>query len=209
MENEIIELWKKLKIIEVVFVFNCGGDSMEGTEIIIETVNGQIENEEIYNYIDTNVYSHVEFYEVSDGYYMGETGKVYITLNEDSEFEYAKEAESIYSYVITEQTEIELNQYQLEFMNNYVHSFGKGTVDSDFSWNYKKDFVLTDELINVKNSIVKHILQVNEDYEFNTTLEIDDVDNIIIEYDPEESKLDSQNITVNLTTLAYRYEGSY
>jgi hypothetical protein len=214
MQDKIIELWKELKITEVIFTFDCGGDSMGNTAISIETENGEIENKEIESYFDNQVYNNVTFYEVSDGHYLGESGTVSITLNEDIHddlnFEYAKTAKAEFSETVDKQVELELTPDQLDFINKYVDSFGRSRwADEQIIWNYTKDFVLTDELIATRESIAELAYDAADNCEFDTSLEINEDDYVAIHYELSTSKSESNKITIDLTTEAYRYEDSY
>jgi len=147
--KDIIKLWKKLGIQEVEFEFDCGGDSMGSTEIRIYTNksnNETIENETISDFIDDEVYKHVDFYVNSDGHYSGESGIVYIHLDDDEEsLTYYKCGRSNYNEMHTEKVDVLLSDEEVQFLNEFVSSFGGG-MDEIFGVNYKKDFILTDEL---------------------------------------------------------------
>ena len=83
--NEMIELWKKLDIQRCEMEFSCGGDSMNETDFkFFNSQNKQVDGEELEGYFENEVYNEVEFYEVSDGHYMGEFGQVEITLEEEA-----------------------------------------------------------------------------------------------------------------------------
>lgn len=148
-QEQAVELWKSLGIAEAIFNFNCGGDSMGDTDIVLEKENGEsVENEELANYFDSEVYKNVDFYVDSDGHYQGESGTVTITLNEDDDtenpfFDYSKEALSEYSETVMTITEFELNEKQLKFIKENVENIN-GSKDG-FVINYKKDLILSDE----------------------------------------------------------------
>ena len=83
-ENKIITLWKELGVDYANFEFSCGGDSMNDTSIqIFDDKGSEIDCVEIRDYIDDVIYHKVEFYEASDGHYMGEAGNVEIRLSDD------------------------------------------------------------------------------------------------------------------------------
>ena len=96
--QEIIKVWKELEVDYVNFEFSCGGDSMNETSIkIYNSKNQEIDSNKIRIYIDDVIYHNVEFYEASDGHYLGESGIVKIRLNEDEEdLDYSKTSQSWY-----------------------------------------------------------------------------------------------------------------
>lgn len=147
-EKEAIKLFKELGIVKVNFNFNCGGDSMGDTDIVFEKENGEtVENEDLKNYFDDETYKNVEFYVNSDGHYMGESGTVEITLDEDDEepfFNYCKIAQSEFNETITSIFEAELTKEEIEFINKNVLNINGGE-DGGCNINYKHDFILSDE----------------------------------------------------------------
>lgn len=163
-KEEAIKRWKDLKLKNAVFNFNCGGDSMGQTEVCLYDKNGQIRDTFLEEFFDTEVYNYVEFYVNSDGHYLGESGDVHITLNEDgeiAEFEYSKTSTSEYSEMVTETVEIELTEDEKEFFSNYItningDSYGHTATDG-MVINYSKDFLLTEEKQNILDSIVEKV----------------------------------------------------
>lgn len=212
-KQEIIKLWKELQITQINFEFSCGGDSMNHTQLYIETKNGNIENSEISDYFEDEIYKNVEFYVNSDGYYQGESGNVYITLSEEDEdqsfFEYDKQAQSEFEEEISETVDFELTQEETDFINNYIHSFGKGMFNNvEINWNYKKDFIITEKLNNIMIELSEKLDHLAINHEFYTNLDLCYVDNIGIEVEnPIEIKNNILNVT--LLTRAYRHEYSY
>jgi hypothetical protein len=147
MDKQILERWKDLKIKQGDFKFNCGGDSMGDTELTFEDEAGNVfEDTELANYFEDEVYRNVTFYEASDGHYMGESGNVYITLNdEEDDFEYSKSAQSEYCETESGVVLVPLTDKEFEVLNEYVG----GMANSDWngeSVDYKKDFILTDDI---------------------------------------------------------------
>lgn len=163
-KEEAIKRWKELGIICAEFTFSCGGDSMNETEVCLFDENGQITDTYLEEFFDREVYNHVEFYDNSDGHYLGESGNVKITLNEDgevAEFEYSKYSMSEYSEMVTETVEIELTEDEKEFFSNYItningDAYGDTATDGTVI-NYSKDFLLTEEKQNILDSIVEKV----------------------------------------------------
>ena len=147
MEQKIIEIWKENKVDYIDFVFSCGGDSMNDTELVIYDEDGEvIQNTELSDYFDNEVYKNVEFYEASDGHYIGESGTVVITLNEDEDvpfFNYSKGSTSEWSEWRSTQIEVELTDEEVKFITDNVMNINGGA--NEFSINYKRDFIMTDE----------------------------------------------------------------
>lgn len=170
-EGKIIALekWKEHNVDHVDFIFDCGGDSMGDTNIEIYDKEGKlIEVPEIENYIDEAVYQNVNFYEASDGVYMGESGTVVITLDEDDdeeEFSYSKDSQEEWSEHTTFTEKIELTDEEVEFIDKYVADFNGNMDSGDYNVNYKTDFVQTDELVAVEEALMKKLQDFFEKYE--------------------------------------------
>ena len=147
MEKEqIIKLWKELEVISVDFNFSCGGDSMNDTDIVINTKNGTISNADIETYFDNEVYNKVEFYVNSDGHYQGESGVVVIELEGEgveTDFTYSKQAESEWSEELNTDFGIKLTDKEAEFIKDKILNFN-GDMD-DINVVFKGDLILTDE----------------------------------------------------------------
>lgn len=141
--EEIVKLWKELEITSVEFIFSCGGDSMNETEILIHTDSDEIKNEEIESYIDEEVYKQVEFYVNSDGHYQGESGVVTIELDdEENELVYSKSSESEWNEDITSEIEIPLTDEEIKLLDNISIIGGD---DSDINVIFVGDEFLTDK----------------------------------------------------------------
>lgn len=172
-KEEAIKRWKDLKLENAVFNFSCGGDSMGQTEVCLYSENEQIKDTFLEEFFDTEVYNYVEFYEISDGHYLGESGDVHITLNEYdevAEFEYSKTSTSEYSEMVANTVEIELTEEEKEFFSNYIanidgDSYGDSATDG-MVINYLKDFLLTEEKQNILDSIVEKVTLAPDIVEF-------------------------------------------
>ena len=151
--EEMIKLWKKAEISYAVFTFDCGYDSMNDTSIAfydknrkeIKTKSKELET--LSEYFDDEVYNHIDFYDASDGYYIGERGTVDIELDDEDEdeeyFTYSKSAESMFSNHVSDTLPVKITKEQAEFLKEYVSDMSGGA--SGEETNYKKDFVLTEE----------------------------------------------------------------
>lgn len=164
--QKVIELWKKLEVTSVDFNFSCGGDSMNDTNIEIHTKNGVIQNDEIENYIDNEVYKNVSFYEASDGHYQGEFGVVEVTMETDEDeayFVYNKSTTSEWSEQQSEVVTISLNKEEVEFIKENVLNINGD--DSNLNFVYKDDVFLTDDKVNMLNELDKKISNTIRHYE--------------------------------------------
>jgi len=194
---EIIELWKKLDITKGEFIFSCGGDSMGETEFRFwNSKNEEVESSELEDYFESEVYSEVEFYEVSDGHYMGEYGQVEIILEDDDEdkdewyFSYDKQSQSEWEERFVEVMKYELTDSEVKFLTEKVSSIVGG--EDGEAINYKTDCVLSDEEEELSEKLLKDLSNAADEYEFEGadgeaqewfvfTTSIDDEDEIIIE----------------------------
>jgi hypothetical protein len=172
--NEIIKLWKELNIDRCEMQFSCGGDSMNETEFVLYDTNNEIvENAELTDYFEGEVYREVEFYEVSDGQYMGEFGQVVITLEEDEEdenggvFIYDKQATGEWEDTFSTDITIELNAEERELLLTKVESINGGGWDNELNVNYKDDCVLTDE----EETLLENLLSKIKDESDNAEIE--------------------------------------
>lgn len=163
-----IQLWKEKGIVKGDFEFQCGGDQMNDTTLTFYNEKGEeVECEELADYIDGEIYNQVEFYVNSDGHYQGESGNVYITLEEDEDeedgatFVYDKESESEWSESFTEVGYCDLTPAEAEFVKDKIHSIVGGG-DGE-AINYKKDCILTDE----DEELLKSISDKIEDFAIN------------------------------------------
>ena len=163
-----IQLWKENGIVKGDFEFQCGGDQMNDTTLTFYNEKGEeVECEELANYIDGEIYNQVEFYVNSDGHYQGESGNVYITLEEDEDeedgatFVYDKESESEWNESFTEVGYCDLTPAEAEFVKDKIHSIVGGG-DGE-AINYKKDCILTDE----DEELLKSIGDKIEDFAIN------------------------------------------
>ena len=170
-ENDIIQIWKENNIEKCVMEFSCGGDSMGDTEFILYDNEGnQVSNDDITEYFDHKIYDYVDFYEVSDGHYMGESGTVTIELEEydgESSFTFSKDAQSEFEETFSGTMEFNLTEVEVKLLEEKISNFNKSEWDSQVFINYKDDCVITDEEEVILNDLIKRI----EDDSFNFEIE--------------------------------------
>ena len=120
-KNTAIKLWQKNNIGNAEFHFSCGGDSFNDYhfEIFDKDNNGIQVDEALTDYLTEDIFNRVDFYEASDGHYMGEDGIVTIELDDD-DFSYSKEAESEFEEERTQSGSIKLTDKEVEVMQRLV-----------------------------------------------------------------------------------------
>lgn len=170
MQTEI-KLWEELNIDRCVMEFSCGGDSMNDTEITLyDKDNKVVECEELTDYFDNQVYKEVEFYEVSDGHYMGEYGQVEITLQKDSDdpeewyFGYDKQAQSEWEEAFSDTMYVELSEKENEVLKK-IENINGSPWDSEINVNYKDDCVITEEESNTLDALLERIKTLSDELE--------------------------------------------
>ena len=170
-ENDIIQIWKENNIEKCVMEFSCGGDSMGDTEYTLYDNEGnQVSNDDITEYFDHKIYDYVDFYEVSDGHYMGESGTVTIELDEydgEPSFTFSKDAQSEFEETFSGTMEFNLTEVEVKLLEEKISNFNKSEWDSQVFINYKDDCVITDEEEVILNDLIKRI----EDDSFNFEIE--------------------------------------
>jgi hypothetical protein len=202
--QQMIALWKEKGIVRGEFVFQCGGDQMNDTEIhFYNDKNEEVDCPELEDYIDGEIYNQVEFYVNSDGHYQGEAGVVTIELNDDDEdedFTYSKSSESEWNESFDTTTFFELTKEEFEFFKDYVHSIVGGTDGNRI--NYKRDSILNDDQVEVRDEILSRIEdfacdydiedadgEFNEWYNYSTNLEESNYEADDYEYDESNPSL--------------------
>ena len=162
--QEIIKLWKELGVDYVNFEFSCGGDSMNETSIkIYNSKNQEIDSNKIRIYIDDVIYRNVEFYEASDGHYVGESGNVEIRLSDDEQdLEYSKSSQSEWCERITSKIQVLLTEKEVKFIKDKVLNINgeEGATNT----NYKQDCILNDEEEGFVTSIEDKIENACRDF---------------------------------------------
>ena len=174
--TEAVSEWKKLGIDNANMEFSCGGDSMSDYSFTFYTKNTSavtgrpenisVESEELVLFFDRQIFDDVEFYVNSDGHYIGESGNVVITLNDDEDgFVYDKHSQSEWSESYEETIHIRLSNSEVEFVKNKILNVNGGQ-DGDATFNYKIDCVITDEEEELIETLGKRLENECETYEF-------------------------------------------
>jgi len=197
-KEEVIQLWKENDVNHIDFVFSCGGDSMNDTEIVIyDNKDEIIENKDIADYFDEQVYNAVEFYVNSDGVYMGEDGTVTITLEEvdddEVDFIYSKSSTEEWNETESFSEVINLTDEEVEFIDKYCKDFNGNESEGTNNVNYKTDFIQTDELVAIEENLIAKISDYFDNYEHN-------LDNVSDwnDYEIDCETLDKDNKTVEI-----------
>ena len=170
--NEAIALWKELGITSASMEFSCGGDSMNDYHFNFYNANSEnkeVESSELDSFFDDEVFRNVNFYENSDGHYIGESGTVEISLNEDEEepiFLYYKSAQAEWSESFTDEIVVELTEKEVEFVRTKVLNL-VGSQDGS-SINYKGDCILDNEEEQISDTLLVKITDKVENHEFET-----------------------------------------
>lgn len=168
-KNEVIQevkLWKENNIHECLMEFSCGGDSMNDYSFnFFDNKGKEIICEELKEYFDNEVFNRVEFYECSDGHYIGEFGDVQITLNnEEDGFEYYKRSKSEWSESFSEDFGVSLSEDEIKFLNDKVANMNGG--DGEKNINYKTDCVVTDNEEDIVDSLLERIDDLASEHQF-------------------------------------------
>jgi hypothetical protein len=175
---------------------------MNDTSIeIYDKEDNIIEVPEISDYFDEAVYNNVDFYEASDGHYMGEDGKVIITLTDDEDgFDYCKDSQEEWceNELFTEK--FVLTDEEVDFIDKYVADINGNMSDGDYNVNYKVDFVQTDELIELEQELVKKIENYFDNYDHKLE-EVTGWNTIEVQGDT----LDKENKTIDLEMSFQHY----
>jgi hypothetical protein len=168
VNEQMIDKWKELNIKSCSMEFSCGGDSMNYYTFTFYTNNNKkVDVEELTDYFETEVFNEVEFYEVSDGHYIGEFGVVKITLEEDSQephFSYYKDASCEWSERFFGQMNVPLTDTELSFIKEKVLNMNGGDW-GEANINYKVDCIITDEEEKMMNDLIQKICDESEDFE--------------------------------------------
>ena len=146
--QEIIKKWNEANISYAEFQFSCGGDSMNYTSLSFYDVDGNVVDESgnLESYFEDEVYKNVQFYEASDGHYIGESGYVRIELSDEGdEFYYTKSAEAEWSENKSGEVLVPITDEEFKILDEYILGMANSNWNGA-SVDYKKDFILTDEL---------------------------------------------------------------
>ena len=166
--EEVIKLWKKKKISHAEYDFSCGGDSMNDTELRFYKENKAIkETWGLSDYFEDEVYEKVEFYVDSSDNYPGESGTVTIGLNEDEDgFEYEKSSTEEWLETYSDVLKVEITEEQARFLEEHIRDMsGGGWRGEDI--NYKKDFILTEEIEDIIQKLRDEFQNNLEEWAYN------------------------------------------
>jgi hypothetical protein len=203
VETEVspeVKLWKENKIEECQMEFSCGGDSMNDYSFNFFNKKGkEVICEELKDYFDNKVFSRVEFYEASDGHYIGEFGVVHITLNDDEDdFEYQKSSKSEWSERYSEDIPIGITTEEAKFIKEKVGNMNGG--DGDKNINYKIDCILTDDEEEMVDKLLNRIDDACSEHEFeNEQGEPDDFYTWSTNEDGDEIQIKGDNLYVSVS----------
>ena len=174
--DKILELWKKLNVDEAKFTFSAGGDSMNDTEMALYNEGGErIHDTELEDLLSEEVYNQVNFYEVSDGHYLGEHGEVIIGMDDDGETLYFnKSSRSEYEETATNAEEVKVEDWVKESILAKIDSISGTPYDSVTMWevNYKGDCIFTDKdeealsvfIDAIKTQLLNHDFDIEQGY---------------------------------------------
>jgi hypothetical protein len=167
-----IERWKELKIIYGKFTFDCGGDSMNETELnFYGEKNVQIKNAELEEFIYEEIYKRVDFYVNSDGHYIGENGEVHIQLTDgEDEFHFDKSSVSEWEESYSAELHIDFTQEERDFLFAKVMEMEFSGEDADDAFNgvdiqYKADTILSNKEVELEEALIQKITERAEGYD--------------------------------------------
>lgn len=154
--EEVIRIWKECGVHEAEFHFDCGGDSMNETHWLFLNSNGErIKTSKnlsvIESQLERDVYDRIQFYEASDGHYLGEAGTVNVTLNDEgNDFDMYKSSTEQWSETLSVDQEIDISEELGRILHKKVESIvsvdgwsmtrGLGETER----NYKVDCIISD-----------------------------------------------------------------
>lgn len=162
--KEAIALWKEKNVDRCIMEFSCGGDSMNDYSFVLyDDSDNEVDCKELEDYFENEVFDNVEFYEASDGHYLGESGEVVIML-EDDQFAYHKDSKSEWSEQVNDAFEYPLTDDQFNVVNKYVRNIVGGD-EGDFI-NYRIDFIMTNEINDILQHIKDDIHNLSDEHEF-------------------------------------------
>ena len=173
--SEVLKIWADNGIVEAKTQYSCGGDSMGDMVTFFYTENGEINlgniQDEVSDFHENEMFKEVEFYVNSDGYYMGESGSVITSLNDERDnFDYEKvDAEYEYSESLNETHYIQLSNEEIEVLTKFVHSIS--CLDGAFNVEYLGDAILSDKDIQIIDT-----LKTNLDFEIENWFDNQNVD---------------------------------
>jgi hypothetical protein len=170
-EQDAIQEWKRLGITSCSMPFSCGGDDMNEYSFEFNKVEDgkltTIESSELHNFFEDEVFRRVDFYENSDGHYIGEAGTVEITLNEDDDkpfFDYSKSAESEWHESVTKFVKLDLTEEEKTFLKSKVTRI-EGGDDQETFYAYNGICLLTDAEIDIRAKLSEKLSDIAYSYD--------------------------------------------
>jgi hypothetical protein len=170
-EQDAIQEWKRLGITSCSMPFSCGGDDMNEYSFEFNKVEDgkltTIESSELHNFFEDEVFRRVDFYECSDGHYIGEAGTVEITLNEDDDepsFDYSKSAESEWHESVTKFVKLDLTEEEKTFLKSKVTRI-EGGDDQETFYAYNGICLLTDAEIDIRENLSEKLSDIAYSYD--------------------------------------------
>jgi hypothetical protein len=167
-----IERWKELKIVYGIFTFDCGGDSMNATELnFYGEKDVQIKDAELEEFINEETYKRIEFYVNSDGHYIGENGEVHIKLaDEEDDFEFDKSSVSQWEESYSAELEIDFTQEERDFLFAKVVEMEFAGEDANDVFDnvdirYKADTILSNKEVELEEALIQKITERAEGYD--------------------------------------------
>jgi hypothetical protein len=209
-EQQAIERWKELGVQRCEMEFSCGGDSMNDYNFKLFDKEGQeIEDAELNAYFGEAIWKKVEFYENSDGHYLGESGTVEIRLQDEDEepyFSYDKNARSEWNETIVTTIGIKLTPEMVEYIEKNVSNIN-GSRD-DFAINYKRDFILSDADVAVEEAIETLITKTAEEFEPELPSNEDSLEEWFT-FNTDTNEEESRSLTIKDGELQVRISNQY
>lgn len=153
--EEMIRIWKECGVREAEFHFDCGGDSMNETHwVFLDSKGKTIDSSSlsvVESQLESDVYDNIQFYEASDGHYLGESGTVNVTLNDEGDgFDMYKSSTEQWSETLSVDEEIDISEELGRLLHKKVASIvsvdgwsirrGLGETER----NYKDDCIISD-----------------------------------------------------------------
>ena len=201
----MVKAWKEAGIDKAVMNFSCGGDSMNDWNYEYYNKDGdEIVGFELETELEDETFKRVDFYVNSDGHYMGESGTVEIILNEEeNDFEFLKCAESEWNEHIDTEVILELTEEQFNFVKNYVETIQGTSDDFEPDVDYSKNFILTEELVELQKSIFQIVMDEAESVEPYVDGELQEYYSYSLQYDQEK-----EEAVLTVTNEYYSYTSS-
>lgn len=153
--EEMIRIWKECGVREAEFHFDCGGDSMNETHwVFLDSKGETIDSSSlsaVESQLENDVYDNIQFYEASDGHYLGESGTVNVTLNDEGYgFDMYKSSTEQWNETLSVDEEIDISEELGRLLHKKVASIV--SVDGwsmmrglgDTERNYKDDCIISD-----------------------------------------------------------------